>query len=167
MSRVEVFQRSESLITAAYGPVFFEVWTGPGGLQEARAMHADHMRYVRGMSGKTALFSAMLSQKVKTPDAPTRAFLETRVADLNPHLVASALYIAAQGLGAAIGRSIIGSLVLLKRGGYPTKVFSEPRPACDWIASMESPALASAPSASDLLAAFESVRRAPPEARPA
>lgn len=147
------------MTTAALGPVFLEVWKGAGGVDAVRSMHEDHMRYVRRASRKTALFSAMLTEKMTAPDEDTRAFLETRLKDLNPHLVASALYIAATGLVAAVSRSVIGRLVLLKRGDYPTKVFGDAQQACEWVVSVKSPEWGPAPAASELLAAFESIRR--------
>lgn len=138
---------------AAFENVQINVWTDAPDVHQMRAFTRVAASFCQSAGRNTALMNAVVrgtprfSEGVR--DEVVKAMKLRGVFKLG-----AAHLITVGGLAGSATRAFLATGVLLGRPKTPTKVFGDPREACDWAAERAAAAAAEPWTAEDLLGAY-------------
>jgi hypothetical protein len=132
---METLLQTEVVHVACYGDLFFVLWKQKATGDDYRRVHAQK-RVVRARLGNKPMASMTVvrGSSVAKPTAELQSAINEHAAESRGWLKADALVIDAQGFSAALMRSIIAGVMIVKGLDHPHKVFSNVAAACEWTA---------------------------------
>lgn len=158
MLAVRILVTRPSLVVAAADPVLFGVWTGqparPADITAALSVAVSHARTLK----HCAIFVATHPDQ-PLPDAAVREIIQTEMRKLDPYLACGATVLTRDGFIGTAMRAVVSTLQLLSRPTHPEKIFGTPREAAAFIHGVLAPRMDSAPSTSDIMAAYDEATR--------
>ena len=134
MARIEILHEESMLRVASFRNVLINVWTNAPDVHQVRAYARVAHHFGAARPKNTALLNAVVrgtpSFPEKVRDEVVKAMKMKGVFRLGvAHLI------TVGGLPGTATRAFLSTAILLGRPKTPSKVFSDPKEACDWIAA--------------------------------
>jgi hypothetical protein len=130
---------SEPLRIAVWRDIFFELWTGPGKVDDVKLLHRTHADYLKKYAGQVAAVSVIRAPSLKGIDDDIREEVKRRLGTIRARTSASLTVIESRGFTASEIRSLIGGLILFTRSPYPNKVFDTIDAGAGWLCGYLAP----------------------------
>jgi hypothetical protein len=144
---------------ATWREVFAAVWHTTGTAGDVRGVNAAQVAFGQrlGSGERMITISVVSARAAMTLDADVRHAVEEGTRANKERMKASAVVIATTGFGASAIRSLITTILLVNRTGYPTRVFDGEDAACTWVAPLLTRSPASPASEADLREALRAI----------
>jgi hypothetical protein len=128
--KVEVLERTEGYVVAAWRRLLLLVWRGPATAEGITRSRAHFDRWAVQQTGGAVFLVVVPAGRTRAPDEQARAAMEQTAARPSPHLRGMATLLEAEGFIAAAVRSMMMRL----SGQRVVHVFRTPAEAADWAA---------------------------------
>ncbi|MBK8254826.1 MAG: hypothetical protein IPK82_19470 [Polyangiaceae bacterium] len=153
MTRIEILHEQKMLRIASHGNVIINVWNDAPDVSQMQA----YMRVAQHFCATRPRVTALLNGVIRGTPSFSEGVRDEVVKSMRMRgtfKLGVAHLITVGGLAGSATRAFLSTAILLGRPKTPSKVFSNPRESCEWLASR----LHGTPSelaANDLFAAFE------------
>lgn len=129
------------------------VWTDAPDVHQMRAFSRHAASFCEKMGRSTILLNAVIRGTPRFPDG-VRDEVVKAMKLRGVFKLGAAHLITVGGLAGSATRAFLATAVLLGRPKTPTKVFGDPREACDWVAERAGSAAAEPWTAEDMLTVY-------------
>jgi hypothetical protein len=120
--------------------VSIEVWHAPGGAAHFRKLGQMQRAWVaRAPNRQFATIAVCQPASIRGVDAESRAVLTENSKQMAEATKASVIVLLGDGFGAALVRSIVAGLSLVRRTATPTKIVSAEEDGFRWVAPLLEP----------------------------
>jgi hypothetical protein len=153
VSQIQIVHEESMLRIATFRNVQINVWTDAPDVHQMRAFSRHAASFCQTMGKSTLLLNAVVRGTPRFPDG-VRDEVVKAMKLRGVFKLGAAHLITVGGLAGSATRAFLATGVLLGRPKTPTKVFGDPREACDWAAERAAAAAAEPWIAEDLLGAY-------------
>ncbi len=157
MARIEIHHEEDMLRIASFRNVLMPVWRDAPDVHQVRAYArvAQHFGATRPKS--TAMLNAIVRGTPRFPE-PVRDEVVKVMKMRGVFRLGVAHLITVGGLSGTATRAFMSTAILLGRPKAPSKVFSDPKEACEWLGPRATTPADPVPP-DELLAAYQEARR--------
>jgi hypothetical protein len=131
---LKVRDQRKCYATASIGNVYVMCWHTKGDVKAIRDSLEDMRRFHKELGRKMALVVLVLEPAMHSPSAEMRALVAKNTNEQTPWVTASVTALLTTGLGALIMRSVMASVLMLRKHQAPTKVVGSFAEAAAFIA---------------------------------
>lgn len=158
MTRIEILHEESMLRIATFENVQINVWTDAPDVHQMRAFTRIAASFCQSVGRNTALVNAVVRGTPRFSEG-VRDEVVKAMKLRGVFRMGAAHLITVGGLAGSAARAFLSTAVLIGRPKTPTKVFGDPREACEWITERAAGAAAQPWSADDLLDAYRDALR--------
>jgi hypothetical protein len=132
--RIDILHEESMLRIAAFRNVLINVWSDAPDVAQMRAYGRVAQQFGAARPRSTALLNAVIRGTPVFPE-PVRDEVTKVMRMRGVFRLGAAHLIAVGGLPGTATRAFLSTAILLGRPKNPSKVFSDPREACDWLSA--------------------------------